>query len=331
MKNFCFALLLLSLFIGCGGGSDRDESKKHDEIKDQKKETKKGPIDPVIQKLNNNSMVEAASRGDLNKVKEMIEENSVDVNVLRFGSSALLEAATGGHSDVAEYLLSKGADVNQKSSLGTPLVRAAVNKNEEMARLFLKQDQIDINGTDEKGKSALEWALILDAPTIAHLLLTHKNPPSIQGSGGPESNLICKAAFFGRADIMDLLLQLGADVNARNEKGETPLMLAIHYGRKEVVALLDKIPTVQVNAQNDLGQTSLFYSANKNDYDLTKSLLSKGADAKIKDNKGLTAAASVSEDNIAELLCGAGAPLGDLRADIRGRLILKGIFHGFSK
>jgi ankyrin repeat protein len=44
----------------------------------------------------------------------------------------------------------------------------------------------------------------------------------------------------GRTDIIKLLLAEGADVNVKNSKGETALMIAKMRGRKEIVEILEK-------------------------------------------------------------------------------------------
>jgi ankyrin repeat protein len=48
------------------------------------------------------------------------------------------------------------------------------------------------------------------------------------------------AAEKGQADVVQILLSRGADVNARNARGRTAVMLAKKNGRTEVVKLLKK-------------------------------------------------------------------------------------------
>ena len=68
------------------------------------------------------------------------------------------------------------------------------------------------------------------------------------------------AAFYGRKEIVELLLSKGADVNAKDSKGETALMVAAFYGRKETVELLLS-KGADVNAKDNEGKTALISSA----------------------------------------------------------------------
>ena len=48
------------------------------------------------------------------------------------------------------------------------------------------------------------------------------------------------AAFTGRMEVIELLIENGADVNAKDEDGGTPLLYATLSGHKEIADLLRK-------------------------------------------------------------------------------------------
>jgi ankyrin repeat protein len=88
----------------------------------------------------------------------------------------------------------------------------------------------------------------------------------------------------------------GANVNARNRLGDTPLLIAARNGRVNVLkVLLDK--GANVNAQDDnRGQTALIVAVGNvaagdgdNDVEAVRLLIVGGADVNMKDNNGLTA------------------------------------------
>ena len=69
------------------------------------------------------------------------------------------------------------------------------------------------------------------------------------------------AAWFGHIDVMRILIDKGADVNAKNKNGATALILAADKGNAEIVSfLIDK--GADVNAKDGNG-TALMLAANK--------------------------------------------------------------------
>ena len=70
-------------------------------------------------------------------------------------------------------------------------------------------------------------------------------------------------------EIVELLLASGADVNAKDEMGETPLHLAAQFGRKEIAELLIA-EGADVNAKGDFGRTPLDTAEDKEMADLLR-------------------------------------------------------------
>ncbi|PAZ03236.1 MAG: hypothetical protein CAK89_02620, partial [Opitutia bacterium AMD-G3] len=81
----------------------------------------------------------------------------------------------------------------------------------------------------------------------------------------------------GKTVELSALLQQGLDVNLRDAKGNTLLMIAAYQGRAETVALLLK-SGAQVDLRNEKGQTPLGGVAFKGHVDIARMLLDAGAD-----------------------------------------------------
>ena len=116
------------------------------------------------------------------------------------------------------------------------------------------------------------------------------------------------------------LIKKGADVNAKNENGKTPLNIAVVLGYVEIAQLLIK-KGADVNAKDIYGRTPLHNAVMDKRIDLMKLLLDSGADINAKDNDleftPLHRAVIYGPLEIAQLLIEEGA---DVNAkDIYGR------------
>ncbi|MCA1661505.1 MAG: ankyrin repeat domain-containing protein [Novosphingobium sp.] len=80
----------------------------------------------------------------------------------------------------------------------------------------------------------------------------------------------------------------GANVNARNNKGETPLQLASNLGFEDGVAALLKLGA-KVDDANGTGETPLIAATHRKDAAMARLLLKAGADPRRNDNSGRSA------------------------------------------
>jgi peptidoglycan/LPS O-acetylase OafA/YrhL len=91
------------------------------------------------------------------------------------------------------------------------------------------------------GQSPLGWAVIGDRPAVIDELLEAGADPSARYRD--RNTALHTAAFFGRAEAAARLLAAGADINARNVYGETPLDSMRHdQGTTEFIAGFLKVP-----------------------------------------------------------------------------------------
>ncbi|KAI0635658.1 ankyrin [Trametes polyzona] len=109
----------------------------------------------------------AAGDGDLERVRELIEVHSMSPNVPDPNTYTPMHAAASyGHLNVLEYLISRGGDVNVTDNDGdTPLY---VVENVETAR-FLVEHGAAINRQNDEGISPAQY-LEEDFPAVAAYL-----------------------------------------------------------------------------------------------------------------------------------------------------------------
>ncbi|KAK3360961.1 hypothetical protein B0T24DRAFT_120609 [Lasiosphaeria ovina] len=102
-----------------------------------------------------------------------------------------------------------------------------------------------------------------------------------------DQSLLSCAAQKGYEVVVRQLLDRGADVEAKDKSGWTPLLRAIEYGQEAIVRqLLDR--GADVEAKDDWGQTPLSWAAGNGHETIVLRLLDLGADVEAKDNYGRT-------------------------------------------
>lgn len=151
---------------------------------------------------------------------------------------------------------------------------------QEAARRALEQRRISY--TQEEFFRCIESG---DATAVRLFLVAGMSPDTISDRS---LSPLPKAALFGRADIVRLLLEHGADVNAKGDDGSTALTIAIQNdGHIEIVnALLDR--GADPNARLRDGRTALILAAH--DPPIVRALLEKGADPSLSEEiRGETA------------------------------------------
>jgi serine/threonine protein kinase len=99
---------------------------------------------------------------------------------------------------------------------------------------------------------------------------------------------LLEASEKGDVEEVKKLLKEGANLNARNIVGWTPLHLAVQNGHIEVVKLLIE-KGANVNAKDNIGDTPLHDAADKGHIEVVRLLLEHGADPNIKNYEGKTA------------------------------------------
>jgi predicted LPLAT superfamily acyltransferase len=108
---------------------------------------------------------------------------------------------------------------------------------------------------------------------------------------------------------VQVLLDKGAEVNAKTNKGATALMVAAERGSDQIIrALLDK--GAEVNAQDNDGFTALISASSMGHLEAVQVLLDKGANVNAETKKGTTAlmmASSTDQPDVVQALLDNGA------------------------
>lgn len=156
-------------------------------------------------------------------------------------STELIAAVKNGDTAKAQRLLAGGGDVNTRDEAGaTLLMLAAYAGDLEMVEMLLGR-KAEINATDSAGWGALMKACYNAelkrgfADVVKALVDAGAN---IEAPIGYGVRPLMLAAGYGETAVVEVLLQAGADVLAKNEGGFTALMMVKQKNYVDVINLL---------------------------------------------------------------------------------------------
>jgi uncharacterized protein len=236
--------------------------------------------DPVFREW-----LEAAERGDTAFVVDQLRRG-MDVNAGRDGinMTALMMAVRGCQPEMIRLLLDRGADLGPENSLGYTAMTYAVISSRSWG------DYWHVPRPDPRplelllaagGRYGLREAVLLNDVDLARTRLD-EGADVDTGEGTYNGPLLKIAAELGHLDVVDLLLDRRANIEATDDLGQRALMSAARYGRTEVVRhLLDR--GADINAVDWSGQSALSNSAVEGHHGLFDLLLSRGAQRGIVD------------------------------------------------
>ena len=169
------------------------------------------------------SLIIASFNGHLN-VARLILRNGAAIEsklISNLGEtlSALEFACIGGHLAVVDFLLENGADRHGRNTASMPPIHAAaVFNNSDIIDLLLKKG-VDVNARDLGGNTACHVAVESYSMEATRRLIDAGCDLELRTNNGDTVLLVCESRTD--PDIIDLLLNRGANARAKNAKGKT--------------------------------------------------------------------------------------------------------------
>lgn len=213
-------------------------------------------------------LTEAIRAGDKVGLEALLQD---EPGLLEFttpnGSSALLLTAYYGHPELAEVFLRRGAkpDVFEASALG----------DLETARRLVGSDRALVNAFAADGFYPLGLAAFFGHRGIVEFLLKNGADVSLAARNAQKVTALHAGASRGDAEIVKMLLEAGADANARQHGGFVPLHSAAANGNAPVVVLL-LLHGARADAKTDDGKTPADMAAERGHKDLAEKLRQAG-------------------------------------------------------
>ncbi|GKT64812.1 ankyrin repeat protein [Colletotrichum tofieldiae] len=173
------------------------------------------------------------------------------------GNTPLLASINEGRRKCALYLITLGADVTLTNTVGYSVLHAAATEGDE----FLLS-------------KILEWY------NIERLRLRSNINVNAQTTGG-HSTPLHLAAVCGHIGAMEILLNNGADTKMKNNERKTPLHLAVIGGDSDAVIKLLEAAGTELDARDDEGATPLVLAAHYYETEIQQLLVAFGADVNV--------------------------------------------------
>ncbi len=277
----------------------------------------------------------AVKSGDFAAAKSLLKDLPAlaDERDAEFGATALHWAALKGHETVVALLLAQDADVNATNRDGETPLQVAQRANRTAIVRLLTQS----GGSATSDGDIFTAVRAGDLAAVTRIL--DRDPARVRQSDRLfGATPLHWAALKGSDDVVTLLLVRGADANAMNAKGETPLLVAQRAKRTSVVRILQSAATsggqsarspasddeliAAVRAGNvaaaqaalkrnpgavstpesQFGATPLHWAAVKGNPQMVTLLLSYGADRTAKNRAGETPLQVAERANKAEIV-----------------------------
>ena len=264
-----------------------------------------------------------AARGNQIQLAKILLNAGANINKENGrGYSALMLASMYGHSDFVSFLIENGAAIDQVNHRGSDalMMAAAYGRVEILAQLLNADASTEVHNNQhfsamdyamQQGHKDIVAHLVSHASNeyIARLLfedkeisLAQKSPNLHQKSvlGFPVLNI---AARFGHAELVDWLIQSGADPGLQTKSGyqTNALMSACQSGNLDIVRRI--IATqIDVNAQDAHGDPAINWATANGHEAIVVELLGAGANPTIANKDGYTAIRTAKERGLEQLV-----------------------------
>jgi ankyrin repeat protein len=198
-------------------------------------------------------------KGHQDIIKLLIEKGAdVNTNVINVGPALIIELQKG-HEDIVKMLLDKGADVNTTYDGHTALWMESQKGHTENVKLLLDKGA-DVNAhipNDSKDDLFMQ-GLLIEVDSTENKVQTYHG-----------ATALWIAAYNGHADIVKLLIDKGADVNAK------AIIKEVNYNEKVYIA--GSSPSNGEHKLDRVEKTALRIALNRGHTDIAQMLKKAGA------------------------------------------------------
>lgn len=220
--------------------------------------------------------------------------------------SELVGSVMARRAEVVDSLLQAGAAPNSRDEEGTPVLILAVNAGQTEVVKKLVEAGADINARREAyfKSTALMEAGVRNDPELVEWLLDHGAELNLQDALGDTP--LNWATYYGHLDLVKLYVDKGADWSVASKQG-TAVDIAMHRGHRDLVRFF-----IEEGAGDPIGTEAeaLFTAIMEGDPEQVERLIEEGISPDQTDqlaNPAITIAAEYGREEILNFLLREGA------------------------
>ena len=234
-------------------------------------------------KNNHTALMLACKKSHEDAIHVLLQAGS-DTNIADKNGETWLMCAVDGHcsNNVLRAIIDQGANINARSKNNcTALMKACETKHEDAINMLL-QVGADTIIADDDGTTCLMYAVKTDCSKEV-LLAIIDHGADVNATNKHNRTVLIIACKERHEDAIHLLLKAGSDTNIADKNGDTCLMYAVdgHFSKEVLQAIIDQ--GADVNATNKYSRTALTLACKKRHEDAIHVLLQAGSDADISD------------------------------------------------
>ncbi|XP_039262722.1 fibronectin type 3 and ankyrin repeat domains 1 protein-like isoform X2 [Styela clava] len=206
---------------------------------------------------NGQHLHKAVMQNNEDSILKILSSGEVQIEVTDvLGYTPLMNASQKGFLNVVNILLEHGADVEAKNASGKNSLMLAcfIGNLEIVKRLRLSGASWDV--MDRGGSTPVHWAVDSGNPELVEWMVSDGAKIGIRDRTAGWTPLLRCCALSGNKKIAHSLIKMGSNVNASDEDGKTPLMIAALNGHTDLVKELVTYGA-NVDAKNKYGKSAI--------------------------------------------------------------------------